>query len=209
MPDFKDVAKSFKGTFKKFFNPYSYAELFEEGPREAVESVKNLIKSDVQKDPVGALGNLGTALFVAGLPAMDIAGALNPNREDMKYAGPFEEIATRLSETGNALVFAHDPFTHNSGTLWGSIPAFMLASPIINTGARYAGKALDYLSGNAPPPKPEPEPVQKDSRFDASVKQEMERLRQLYPHSEHGDLARQAINNTLLTAQKYMSNVKL
>lgn len=209
MPSFKNVADSFKGTFKKFFNPYSYADLFEEGPKEAINSVKNLLKSDVKNDPMGALGNLGSALFVAGLPAMDIAGALNPNREDMKYAGPFEEIATRLSETGNALVFAHDPFMHGSGTLWGSLPAFMLATPLIASGARYTGKALDYLTGNTPPPRPEPEPQPRPSSFDASVEREVERLRQLYPHSERSELARQAINNTLLTAQRYLQNVKL
>ena len=215
MPGFgSNVANSFKSTFRNFFNPHKYMDLFDEGPKAAVKSVSDLLKSDIKKDPAQFISNLGTAAFTAGLPLMDLAHAFNPNREDMDYAGPFEEIATRLSETGNALLFAHDPFMPHGGTLWGAIPAYMLAAPIINTGARYTGKALDYISGNTPPPRPQ---IQQKSNIQAgnpdafadAVSIEAEKLRELYPKSTHAEITRMAVGNTLRSAQEYMKNIQL
>ena len=144
---------------------------------------------------------------------MDLMHAFNPNREDMDYAGPFEEIATRLSETGNALTLAHDPFMPKDGTLWGSLPAYLLATPIINTGARYTGKFLDYISGNTPPPRPKVEPKsglkKEDDSFARAVSEEAGRLSQLYPQSSHSEITRMAVGNTLRSAQDYMKNVRL
>lgn len=214
MPDFNNIANSFKGTFRNFFNPHKYVDLFEEGPKAAIKSVSDLLKSDIRKDPGNFVSNLGSAVFTAGLPLMDLAHAFNPNREDMDYAGPFEEIATRLSETGNALLFAHDPFMPHGGTLWGAIPAYMLAAPIINTGARYTGKAIDYLSGNVPPSRPK---IQQKSNIQAedtdafadAVSNEAEKLRQLYPKSTHAEITRMAVGNTLRSAQEYMRNMRI
>jgi len=212
MPDFNNIAKSFKGTFRNFFNPHKYVDLFEEGPKAAIKSVSDLLKSDIRKDPGNFVSNLGSAVFTAGLPLMDLAHAFNPVREDMDYAGPFEEIATRLSETGNALVLAHDPFMQHGGSLWGSIPAYLLATPIINTGARYVGKAMDYVSGNAPPPRPQPNPksqLKNDDSFAKAVSEEAERLSRLYPQSSHSEITRRAVGNTLRSAQDYIKNIKL
>lgn len=216
MPGFgKNLVDTFKGTFKSFFNPHKYIDLFDQGPKAAVRSVSNLLNSDIGKDPMQFASNLGIAAFTAGLPLMDIMHAFSPNREDMDYAGPFEDIATRLSETGNALIFAHDPFMKPGGTLWGAIPAYLLAAPIISTGARYTGKALDYISGNAPPERPKltPQPTQITQQdtdtFSRAVSEEAEKLRQLYPQSNHAEIARMAIGNTLRSAQDYMRNVRI
>lgn len=213
MPDLNNIVNSFKGTFKNFFNPHRYVDLFDQGPKAAIRSVTDLLESDIRKDPSKFISNLGTATFAAGLPLMDIAHAFNPNREDMDYAGPFEEIATRLSETGNALIFAHDPFMQHNGTLWGSIPAYLLAAPIVNTGAKYVGKTLDYVSGNAPPPKPQPKsqlkPKKEDDSFARAVSEEAGRLSQLYPQSNHAEITRMAVGNTLRSAQDYIKNMKL
>ena len=213
MPGFgENLANSFKGTFKNFFNPHRYVDLFDEGPKSAIKSVTDLLNSDIKKDPSQFISNLGSAAFTAGLPLLDLVHAFNPNREDMNYAGPFEEIATRLSETGNALALAHDPFMPKGGTLWGSIPAYLLATPIINTGARYAGKALDYISGNAPPPRPAPKVdnrrKKEEDSFTRAVSEEAGRLSQLYPQSNHSEITRMAVGNTLRSAQDYMKNVK-
>lgn len=210
LPSLGNIGRSFKGTFSKFFNPYSYIELFEEGPKAAVDSVKNLLKSDIKKDPWGTIGNVGSVLFTAGLPALDLAGALNPSREDLKYAGPMEDMLTRLSETGSALSLAHDPFMHGSGTMLGALPAYMLASPIISNIAKFSGRGMDSLMGLRPPqPPPKEELKTPSASFDDSVKQEVMRLRELYPNLAHRELTNRAVHNTLMTAQKYLQNVKL
>lgn len=204
MPEFFNKAwNGFKQTFKNHFSPKEYLKVFEEAPGEIVDKIKGVTGMNIREKPLDFLHNLGTTTFALAFPAMDIMHAYDPDRQDLEYAGPFQNTATRLFDTAMGLSWAlgdRNPFFQGSG--WGAIPAQVAAGLIARSGVGYLGSLADRITGNYTPP-----PV-RDS-FSDSVEKEQQDIQRRRPEINLNTAKQMAVSRTLGAANDYLQNVAL
>lgn len=192
----KNMWSGFKGTLGRMVDPKSYVRLFQEGPTAAMDSIKRLREANFKEAPMDYAGKAADTFLNVVLPAYGALDAINPFREDLDTAGPFEEMGTRLSEMGLSLMGASDPFF--KGNMLGALSAYSLAVPTISGAAKGVGKMIDKATDNRP------DPVEVKDSFNAKVNRKMEHLKKLNPLKSKHELVRSAVNSVLEEASEYL-----
>lgn len=204
---FRNAVDSFKQTFKNHFSPQTYVDIFSQAPNDIIDTVKSIGDVSIKEHPFDFLKNLGGAAFSLYFPVSDLLNAYNPDREDLKYAGPFQNTATRLFDTATALSWAmgdRNPLWRGSG--WGALPAQLGAGLIIRGGLGYLGGMADKLTGND---VPIPQIEQPQDPFSRSVDMEQDRIMKQDPYKSTNRAKRLAIYNTLSAANDFLQNVNI
>ncbi|MBP5594700.1 MAG: hypothetical protein J6Y02_04900 [Pseudobutyrivibrio sp.] len=208
MPGFlKNVSNGFLDTFKSHFSPKTYVDIFQKAPKEILDQVKSVAKINPMKSPGDFLKTLGGTAFSLYWPISGLMEAWSPNRPDLEYAGPFQNITNRLYDTAASLAWGMSANPLLKGSQWGAIPAMFGADMLLRNGLNYTSGLVDRLTGNLPDI---PKSVNNNpDYFSRSVNSEYDRLSNKALSTNPGRLNRQAINNTLKSADDYINQVKL